>query len=278
MAQQRYGMMTLNYSDIFFGFNFDKDEVCAHFVKDHLLLYVYDGELTLVYGNDTKVVTQGQSVFLRRNRQVSMKDTTSGGRVDALFLVFSRKFLKEYFRAIDGAAFTPEIEVCANRILPLPPSPDITGLFLSMRPYLHSSHLPSKAMIELKRKEAIQAIIDAVPASPAVLFDFRDPWKIDLKDFMEENYLEDITISELASYSGRSLSGFKRDFKEISDLTPERWIIKRRLEDAHRLLQEGKKSRDIYLRLGFKSLSHFSQAYKRMYGMAPSQIACSLDD
>ena len=207
-----------------------------------------------------------------------MKGTTSGGRGDVLFLVFSRKFLKEYFRAIDGAALTPEIEVCANRILPLPPSPDITGLFLSMRPYLHSSHLPSKAMIELKRKEAIQAIIDAVPASPAVLFDFRDPWKIDLKDFMEENYLEDITISELASYSGRSLSGFKRDFKEISDLTPERWIIRRRLEDAHKLLQEGKKSRDIYLRLGFKSLSHFSQAYKRLYGMTPSQITCSLDD
>ena len=57
MPQQRYGMMTLNYSDIFFGFNFDEDEVCTHFVKDHLLLYVYDGELTLVYGNDTKVVT-----------------------------------------------------------------------------------------------------------------------------------------------------------------------------------------------------------------------------
>ena len=64
MPQQRYGMMTLNYSDIFFGFNFDEDEVCTHFVKDHLLLYVYDGELTLVYGNDTKVVTKGQGVFI----------------------------------------------------------------------------------------------------------------------------------------------------------------------------------------------------------------------
>lgn len=278
MAQQRYGMMTINYSDIFFGFNFAEDVVCAHFVKDHLLLYVYDGELTLVYGNDTRVVTKGQSVFLRRNRQVSMKDTTSGGRADALFLVFSRKFLKEYFRTIDGTVLNPDIEACANRILPLPPSPDITGLFLSMRPYLHSSHLPSKAMIELKRKEAIQAIIDAVPASPAVLFDFHEPWKIDLKDFMEENYLEEIPVSELAAYSGRSLSGFKRDFKEMSDLTPERWIIRRRLEDAHKLLQEGKKSRDIYLRLGFKSLSHFSQAYKRQYGMTPSQVAYSLDD
>ena len=278
MAQQRYGMMTINYSDIFFGFNFAEDVVCAHFVKDHLLLYVYDGELTLVYGNDTRVVTKGQSVFLRRNRQVSMKDTTSGGHADVLFLVFSRKFLKEYFRTIDGTVLNLDIEACANRILPLPPSPDITGLFLSMRPYLHSSHLPSKAMIELKRKEAIQAIIDAVPASPAVLFDFHEPWKIDLKEFMEENYLEEIPVSELAAYSGRSLSGFKRDFKEMSDLTPERWIIRRRLEDAHKLLQEGKKSRDIYLRLGFKSLSHFSQAYKRQYGMAPSQVAYSLDD
>lgn len=278
MERSRYGMMTINYSDIFFGFSFAEDEVCAHFVKDHLLLYVYGGELTLEYGNDTRVVTKGQSVFLRRNRQASMKDTTVGGHVDVLFLVFSRKFLKEYFRIMDIATLTIDLAACNNRILPLPPSPDIAGLFLSMRPYLHSSHLPSKAMIELKRNEAIQAIIEAVPDSPAVLFDFHDPWKIDLKDFMEENYLEDISISELASYSGRSLSGFKRDFKAISDLTPERWIIRRRLEDAHKLLQEGKKSRDIYLRLGFKSLSHFSQAYKRQYGMTPSQVYGSLGD
>ena len=79
-----------------------------------------------------------------------------------------------------------------------------------MQPYLHSTRHPSQAMTELKRNEALQAILDMVPSSPSVLFDFLDPWKIYLKDFMEENYLEEMTIEEFAAYSGRSLSGFKR--------------------------------------------------------------------
>ena len=218
--------MTVNYSDIFFGFNFAEGEECAHFVKDHMLVYVYDGELTLIDGKETRTVGKGECVFLRRNHQINMKDSTTDGHVDAMFIVFTRKYLKEYYRSSYTSAPRCDVEDCDAHILPMPPTPDVTGLFLSMRPYLHSSRRPSQAMIELKRNEALQAILDAVPASPMVLFDFLDPWKIDLKDFMEENYLDDMTIEELAIYSGRSLSGFKRDFKKISTLTPERWIMR----------------------------------------------------
>lgn len=263
--------MTVNYSDIFFCFCFAEGEMCSHFVKDHMLVYVYDGELTLKDGEKTTVVGKGECWFLRRNHQVSMKDSTPAGRVDAMFIVFTRKYLKEYYRSHGSAATNDDAKDCDAHILPLPPTPDITGLFMSMQPYLHSTRHPSQAMTELKRNEALQAILDMVPSSPSVLFDFLDPWTISLKDFMEENYLEEMTIEEFAAYSGRSLSGFKRDFKKISRLTPQRWIMHRRLEDVRRMLSEGKKSRDIYLRLGFKSLSHFSQAYKRQYGIAPSE-------
>jgi AraC family transcriptional regulator, exoenzyme S synthesis regulatory protein ExsA len=139
-----------------------------------------------------------------------------------------------------------------------------------MKPYTHSDRKSSLGMVDLKLREGIQAILDVEPTSPAVLFDFLDPWKIDLNDFMEENYLEEMPVEELAAYSGRSLSGFKRDFKKISDLTPERWIMQRRLHDAQEMINEGMKVSDFYLDLGFKNLSHFSQAYKHRYGHAQS--------
>lgn len=265
------GMMTINYSDIFFGFEFAEGRECAHLCKDHLLVYVYEGELTLIDGKDEEKVSKGQCVFLQRNHQICMKDTTSQGKVDALFLVFSRQYLREYYRQMDKEALVKEVKDCGHRILRLPPTPDITGLFLSMRPYLHSTRKPSQTMVELKRNEALQAILDIVPESPATLFDFIDPWKIDLKDFMEENYLEEMSIEELALYSGRSLSTFKRDFKKISELTPERWIMQRRLKDAQKFLLKGKKPQEFYIELGFKSLSNFSNAYKKQFGHAPTK-------
>lgn len=75
----------------------------------------------------------------------------------------------------------------------------------------------------------------------ASLFDFVEPWKIDILDYLNENYMCDLSMEEIASYTGRSLATFKRDFAKVSELTPQKWIIKRRLEAAHDLIKSGKK-------------------------------------
>lgn len=45
----------------------------------------------------------------------------------------------------------------------------------------------------------------------ASLFDFVEPWKIDILDYLNENYMYDLSMGEIASYTGRSLATFKRD-------------------------------------------------------------------
>ena len=78
---------------------------------------------------------------------------------------------------------------------------------------------------------------------------------------------------QIAGYTGRSLATFKRDFAKISELTPQKWIIRRRLETAHDLIKSGKKKvTEACFDVGFKNLSHFSKVYKETYGYAPSMI------
>ncbi|WP_407032619.1 helix-turn-helix transcriptional regulator [Polluticaenibacter yanchengensis] len=38
--------------------------------------------------------------------------------------------------------------------------------------------------------------------------------------------MDDLTMEQIASFTGRSLVTFKRDFKKISSLTPQKWLIK----------------------------------------------------
>ena len=81
------------------------------------------------------------------------------------------------------------------------------------------------------------------------------PWKMDILDFMNENYMYEFTLEELAHYTGRSLATFKRDFKKVSALTPEKWLIRKRLEVAYHLLkEERRKVVDVYAEVGFKNL------------------------
>lgn len=95
--------------------------------------------------------------------------------------------------------------------------------------------------------------------------------KIDLSDFMEKNYKCDMSMSEFAKASGRSLSTFKRDFKQISVLSPERWLTDRRLRAAHELLKRGRRVSDACFDVGFKNVSHFSAIFKKKFGLTPGQ-------
>src|SRR5699024_7919299 len=99
-------------------------------------------------------------------------------------------------------------------------------------------------------------------------------WKIDILDFMNKNYMYEFTMEELAHYAGRSLATFKRDFKKVSDLTPEKWLIRTRLEVAYAMMQEGgQKIVYVYAQDGLKNPSHLSSPFKKQYGIAPTAVS-----
>jgi AraC-like DNA-binding protein len=91
---------------------------------------------------------------------------------------------------------------------------------------------------------------------------------------MEQNYMYDFSMEDLATFTGRSLATFKRDFKKISTLTPQKWLIHKRLEAAYEKMKTGtRKVQDVYLEVGFKNPSHFATAFKKQFGVSPTAIS-----
>lgn len=91
---------------------------------------------------------------------------------------------------------------------------------------------------------------------------------------MQKNYKFNVNLERFAFLTGRSLSAFKRDFKKIFNETPNRWLIKRRLQEALFLIKEKKqRPTDIYIDLGFEDLSHFSFAFKKEFGISASSLS-----
>jgi AraC-like DNA-binding protein len=83
-----------------------------------------------------------------------------------------------------------------------------------------------------------------------------------------------VALSRFAYLTGRSLATFKRDFEKLFRTSPSRWLQQRRLQEAHYLLKEkGLSPSDVYTEVGFEDLSHFSFAFKKAYGVAPSRVA-----
>lgn len=74
---------------------------------------------------------------------------------------------------------------------------------------------------EAEMVEGIYVLLNTDRNLYASLFDFVEPWKIDILDYLNENYMCDLSLEEIASYTGRSLATFKRDFAKVSNLTPQ---------------------------------------------------------
>lgn len=272
MGAQKETYTTFNYSDIIYSYFFSDDCMCSKMVRDHFLVYVYSGEYVLEEGKRRTVVRPGECVFLRRDNRVEMtKQPKDGEPFMAIFMTFKRNWLREVFQEFEKGRLPVDAGKHKQSVIKLPETPDIKGLFLSITPYFDSEIKPSDDIMCLKMLEGLHALLRIDDRFYATLFDFAEPWKIDILDFLNENYMYDLSMEEIASFTGRSLSTFKRDFKKISDLSPEKWLVRRRLKAAQEMLREkGKSVTDVYVEVGFKNFSHFSTAFKKQFGVAPS--------
>jgi AraC-like DNA-binding protein len=90
---------------------------------------------------------------------------------------------------------------------------------------------------------------------------------------MLNNFHFNVPIQKFGQLTGRSLAGFKRDFKKTFGLPPRQWLQNKRLNAAKYLIEiKHQKPSSIYLDLGFKSLSHFSYAFKKKFGKSPNEL------
>lgn len=262
-----------NYNNVFFSFYYDDAGGCTHRSREYALNYVFSGELLLDNGVEQIRVGKGECVFIPRDHHITMyKRTCDGERYCGIFMSFTRNFLREMYGKPEFKVpeATPKLD---GGVIKLPRTAELVSLFASMTPYFDPDEKPNGDLMHLRMQEGLLALLHIDKRFAPTFFDFNEPWKIDILDFMDKNYMHEFTLDELAHYTGRSLATFKRDFKKISDLTPEKWLIRKRLEVAYAKMKEGgRKVVDVYVEVGFKNPSHFSTAFKKQYGIPPTAV------
>ncbi|QHT62547.1 AraC family transcriptional regulator [Paenibacillus lycopersici] len=95
--------------------------------------------------------------------------------------------------------------------------------------------------------------------------------------FIETHYQSPISIKNIADYVGLERTYFTKQFTKATGESPQRFLIKYRIDQAQRLLattdmtvgQVGKS-------VGIQELAYFSRLYKKVVGVAPKQHGQSI--
>lgn len=243
-------------------------------VSEHAIVYVARGSMdVMVDGVKRATVKEKECVFVRKDHRtmLAQKPSDAVGYHLSIVLFFPRNFLFDFYKTLREEDLPKKVMGKRRSISAIAASPKVSSLFDSFRPYYEAGERPDSDWLKIKVFEAVKLVLQNDENAYASLFDFTARWRIDIIDFMEKNYMYDLSIEQIAHFTGRSLASFKRDFKKISDLSPRQWLISRRLYAAHyQLLSTDKPVKQIMAEVGFRNFSHFSKVYREQFGFTPS--------
>ena len=246
-----------------------KEKVC--FWNHHTLVFQVSGQFVMETVGQTITMTGGDVLLIGKNQAGTLiKTPLPGANYETIVISLQEDLMR-------NIALEEKIEADRKYIGPpnllIPVNEFLQGYFQSIVPYARSSGAAmTDEMGILKVKEGVKLLLLAMPALRNFLFDFSEPHKIDLEKFMLRNFHFNLPVEKFAQLTGRSLAGFKRDFQKTFAMAPRQWLQDKRLTEARRLIEhQHRKPSAIYLDLGFESLSHFSYAFKKKFGKAPTE-------
>jgi AraC-like DNA-binding protein len=117
--------------------------------------------------------------------------------------------------------------------------------------------------------QTIEAASDAIKAIKAV-----SAKAITIESFITGHYKETLTIKALASLVHLSESRFKSWFKDEFGMPPLEFILRLRIEDAKKTLQQKQRLSisTMAYHLGFSSPQHFATIFKRYTFLSPREF------
>jgi len=100
----------------------------------------------------------------------------------------------------------------------------------------------------------------------------RDAFRKRLLRHFEENAAGKLSLDAIAEALKVSKSGLSHKCKELLGIPPSKAFLDFKLAKARRLLEDGLSVKETGESLGFANQFHFSRAFKRRFGVAPSSL------
>lgn len=148
--------------------------------------------------------------------------------------------------------------------------PTLRSLFRILYGQVEHAHPGSDAVTSSILTTLLHIILHQLPHEPIAPEHEKDLLFIELKDYIDRHFMEELSIDDLRARVHMSASGLAHQFKKRFGFAPIQYIIRRRIGEAQSLLVTTDLSiTEISLRVGFDNISYFNNQFKRFTGLSP---------
>ena len=100
----------------------------------------------------------------------------------------------------------------------------------------------------------------------------REDYPKKVVNYIDAHYMENVTISKIAESLSLDRKYLARIFKEKEGTSMQAYLIKKRLQEAKKLLSEGYAVKEAAFMVGYRDQFGFSRAFKKCYGVSPENF------
>lgn len=252
-------------------------ENCDTFLTSHALVYILCGVKQIRTSKQGYRIGRGQ-LFLIPKGEYIMSEYISGQDGFQSIMIFLNGRIARYLLSKLETSILPD-ELKSSRKLQsaisiIPEMEDVSALFYTLQTYACTQTPFLAELIRIKFMELVYLLLNSAFKSTllAFLLDAAKEEKPEMSTIIERHLYTSVTVSELATLSGRSLSTFKREFAESYQSSPHQWMIDKRLERAAYLLcTTGKGIEQVAEESGHANSAHFARLFKQRYSLTPTE-------
>ncbi len=232
------------------------------------MAYIVSGRKTFITPERTFTVHAGDAVFFKKGAYCVENHFEEHF---CCFLFFMPdNFIQEVVRELQPViALSPA--TCAA-VIQLEVDTMMQAFFHSMIVYFQHTNIAAP-LLKLKFRELIlQILLSNNNIELAACFlQVTNHREAELHRIMQDNFLYNLSLQELARIANKSLSSFKRDAEKLLGMPPKKWIRQQRLKYARvQLLSTDLPVTDIAFHAGFETTSHFIHSFRQQYQLSPN--------
>jgi len=237
------------------------------------ILLAIKGQITYYWRSKVNLIEEGSGLMVTQSGIPKIFSLESN--FEGILFTLEQTFVQKVLSLIRFQPSQDKNLVSLSQLI-IPRSESITTYLATLKLYAALADIDKEEpILESKLIELFWLLNNskAKHAFDEFIYPFQLPSRTFLDTVLEKHFRENLSLNQLATIAGFSISTFKRKFEETYHSSPGKWIQNRRLMEARYLLEVTNKTiSEICYEVGFENPSHFIQAFKQKFGNTPKRM------
>jgi len=242
-------------------------------IAKNIMVIILDGQKTIYTDDKNYVGKKGDIFFIKSGNYVMSEVLGDKSKYESMVFAWDDSFINDFIKKF-------EVDLSTNYnyhddIFQIVPTKLLKHSIDFFVPLFSFKEELSEDIIKHKLQEILLLLLESKQNKEFLAFlkTLQSDKNIQLKSKLDTNIKAYKSIEELSKEVGESISNLRKEISSVYGVTPQKWLVKKRLEKAKLLLLHSDKNiSQICNEIGYGNLSWFIKQFKKEFDITPKQF------